>query len=71
MEFNPYGPSKVRRAVLVTFWLLFVGAVPLVIAYYMWGVDGAAGVAFLEILLGVIFWTVIVMAGAEEEGKEK
>ena len=67
VEFNPYGFSKVRRAVLVTFWLLFVGAIPLVIAYYFWGGMGVVFVGFLEIGLGLIFGTVIAATVEEEE----
>ena len=68
-EFSPYAPNRVRRAVLITFWLIIVGVAPLIVVGYVWGELAVMIGIGAEIVLVVIFVTVIASA-QEAEKKE-
>ena len=68
-EFSPYTPNRVRRAVLITFWLIVVGVTPLVIVGNVWGVSAVMLGILAEGALGLLFAGVIV-AAQEAEKKE-
>lgn len=58
-EFNPYAPSKVRRAVLVTFWLVSLFVASIVIGLYYWGGNGIMAAIVVDAALFVLFYSVI------------
>ena len=68
-EFNPYGPNKVARAVLITIWLILICVVPLIVVGYVWGGLAVMIGVFAEIALAIVFGSVIAFA-QEEEKKE-
>ena len=70
-EFNPYGSSKVRRAVLTTFWLIFLSVSPLVIIYFIWGWSATFWVAMAIGIVWVIFSSVIQQAKETEKKETK
>jgi len=58
-EFSPYAPDRVRRAVLITFWLIVLCVAPLIVVGYIWGAFAVIVGVFAEIVLGIIFGSVI------------
>ena len=68
-EFSPYAPNRVRRAVLITFWLIIVGVAPLVVVGYVWGEMAVMIGVGAEAVLAFIFG--IVIASAQEAEKKE
>ena len=66
-EFSPYTANRVRRAVLITFWLIVLCVAPLVVVGYVWGFEAVAIGVFAEIVLAFIFGMVISLAQEEEK----
>ena len=67
-EFSPYAANKVRRAILITFWLIVLCVAPLVVVGYVWGGEFVFFGFMAEIILGIIFG--LVITGAKEAEKE-
>ena len=65
-EFSPYAANRVRRAVLITFWLIVLGVAPLIVVGYIWGWEAVAIGVAVEVVLGTIFATVTAGVLASE-----
>lgn len=70
-EFSPYAPNRVRRAILITFWLIVVGVAPLVVVGYVWGWIAVLIGVGAEVVLAVIFGLVIETAQEAEKKEAK
>ena len=66
-EFSPYAANRVRRAVLITFWLIVLCVAPLVVVGYVWGAGAVAIGVFVEMALALIFGMVISFAQESEK----
>lgn len=66
-EFSPYAPNRVRRAVMITFWLLVVGVTPLVVVGYVWGPLAVFWGVMAEGAIGLLFAGVIAAAQEAEK----
>lgn len=66
-EFSPYAANRVRRAVLITFWLIVLCVAPLVVVGYIWGGVAVMIGVLAEFILAMIFSMVISLAQEEEK----
>ncbi len=70
-EFNPYGPSKVRRYVLITIWLMVLIVAPVVVSSYIWKEAGFAFGLIGILTVGGIIFLVIMKARDDEEEEQR
>ena len=66
-EFSPYVPNRVRRAVLITVWIIVLCVAPLVVVGYIWGGLAVFIGVGVEFVLAIIFAMVISFAQEEEK----
>ncbi len=69
-EFIPNWSSRVRRAVLITYWLIFLSVAPLVVVYLIWERNVLIVGVAVVVIFGIIFRPVVREA-KEAEKKEK